>query len=145
MTQVSITNNFPVVGLLPVCMRSCVIKHVLNAFVSLCMFLGPFWHRIAALERSQHGRWLLVCRVWTLTGCRIQQTQTSGWRKMLPRRGCRTLILSPFLTFAPHHFQFFLRIFCHLPFCAFPFVFLFPLLEKYSASTNKGQTKANKQ
>lgn len=57
-------------------------------------YQAPSWLRSEALDRSQDGRWLLVCRVWIPTGHRVQQTQTTGWRKTLPGRGCRDLFPS---------------------------------------------------
>lgn len=57
-------------------------------------YQAPSWLRSQGLDRSQDGRWLLVCRVWTPTGHLVQQTQTTGWRKTLPGPGCRDLFPS---------------------------------------------------
>lgn len=41
----------------------------------------PSWLHGAALDRSQRGRWMLVCRVWNPTGRLTQKRQIAGWRK----------------------------------------------------------------
>lgn len=41
----------------------------------------PSWLHGAALDRSQRGRWMLVCRVWNPTGRLTQKRRIAGWRK----------------------------------------------------------------
>lgn len=57
-------------------------------------YQAPSWLLSQGLDRSQDGRWLLVCRVWTPTGHLVQKTQTTGWRKTRPGRGCGDLFPS---------------------------------------------------
>lgn len=81
-------------------MSSLTLSFQRIALETLC-YQAPSWLRGEGLDRSQDGRWLLVCRVWIPTGHLVQQTQTTGWRKTLPGRGCRDLFPSSSLFVSP--------------------------------------------
>lgn len=56
----------------------------------------PSWHHEAMLDRSQSGRWMLVCTVWIPTGRLTQQTQITGWRKNAGQTKMMSFIASQF-------------------------------------------------
>lgn len=56
----------------------------------------PSWHHEAMLDRSQSGRWMLVCTVWIPTGRLTQQTQITGQRKNTGQTKMMSSIASQF-------------------------------------------------
>lgn len=56
----------------------------------------PSWHHEAMLDRSQSGRWMLVCTVWIPTGRLTQQTQITGRRKNTGQTKMMSSIASQF-------------------------------------------------
>lgn len=114
------------------CNETCLVWVILEAFL-------PFWPQRAALDRSQDGRWKLVCRVWIPAEFLRRQTQTTGWRKMLPWRGWWVFIVSLCVNFS------FLMQYRFIP-GVFTYCFLFASIHKsfllyFNGNSDPGEIK----
>lgn len=89
----------------------------------------PSWHHEAMLDRSQSGRWMLVCTVWIPTGRLTQQMQITGRRKNAGQTKMMSFIASQFsplllnISFIFPQHVFFLFFFSSIFIC---FFILFP-------------------